>query len=147
MIAAQLTIPELTAHMAQTSVALGSAGENLVSLALQANGYTVKTAYEMGDLYVVDKEGTVYYVEVKTARKASDKKWRFTLYKKYQQDHRYSDFVVLVCVLKTGFAVPFVIPTSFVRDIHACAITSFPDTYQGKFAQFRQSIRTLRLPQ
>jgi hypothetical protein len=147
MMPTQLTIPELTAHMAQTAVTLGSAGENLIALALQANGYTVRVGYEMGDLHVVDKDGTIYYVEVKTARRASDKKWRFTLYKKHQQDHRYSDFVVLLCVLKSGFAVPFVIPTSFVRDIHAAAITSFPDTYQGKFSQFRQTLAKLRLPQ
>lgn len=147
MIGLQMTMPELTAHMAQGRVAIGATGENVIARAFEARGYSVRTAYENGDLHVITPAGELNYVEVKTARRGKDGKWRFTLYKKNSQDHRYSDYVVLLCVMKSGFSVPFVIPTRFILDRHAIAITSYPQTYSGRFAQFRQSLKTLRLPQ
>lgn len=147
MIGLQMTMPELTAHLSHGRVAIGNAGENLIARAFQDNGYTVRTAYDNGDLHVFDSDGELFHVEVKTARRNTRGTWVFTLYKKGSQNHRYTDFVVLLCVMKSGFSVPFVIPTMAVRDINAISITSYPQTYAGRFATYRQRLSHLRLIQ
>lgn len=142
-----MSIPELTAHMSQGRVAIGATGENVVARAFEDNGYTVTTSYVNGDLTVINKSGEIFYVEVKTARKGSKGQWKFTLYKRGSQNHRYADFVVLLCVMKSGFGIPFVIPIEHCRDITAINIPTYPGRYQGKYATFRQSLKRLRLPQ
>lgn len=140
-----MTVPGLTAHMGTTRMAVGYAGECIVALAFQENGYIVNTSHDTGDMFVIDEHGVMSFVEVKTARRDSEGKWHFTLYKKYHADHRYTDYVVLLCIMKSGFAIPFVIPTEHVRDQKTAKITSYPMTYKGRFAQFRQSLKKLRL--
>jgi hypothetical protein len=149
MIGQQPTIPQLRSHLAQSHVAVGKAGELIIARALETAGYAVSITHQRGDLTVVDQHGEIFYVEVKTARKGKDGKWRFTLYKHWQgrtcTNHAFTDFVVLVCVMKTGDCVPFVIPTPELLDKRQAVITSYPMDYQGRLAQFRQSLRKLTL--
>jgi len=147
MIGLQMTIPQLTAHMSQGRVAIGTVGESVVARAFEDNGYTVTTSYVNGDLTVINKSGEMFYVEVKTSRKASNGRWMFTLFKRGSQNHKYADFVVLLCVMKSGFSIPFVIPIEHCKGVNAITIPSYPGHYQGKYATFRQSLRRLRLPQ
>lgn len=147
MIGLQMSIPELTAHMSQGRVAIGTAGENMVAKAFEESGYHVRTAYSNGDLHVINKSGELFYVEVKTSRKGVDGRWRFTLFKKGSQTHHYANFVVLLCVMKSGFSIPFVIPIEHCRDVNSITIPTYPGHYQGKYATFRQSLKKLRLPQ
>lgn len=147
MIGLQGTLPEMTAHLAQSHVSVGLAGEIVVARAFEANGYAVDISHEGGDLHVIDADGVMHRVEVKTARKGKGGYWRFTLYKKGSQDHRKADFVVLLALSKTGYGVPFVLPISACRDKNSAAISSWPLYYRGWLAQYRQTIRSLRLPE
>lgn len=147
MIGLQMTMPELTAHMAQTHTAVGLAGEIATARAFEVNGYAVDIAHEGGDLHVIDTHGVIYRVEVKTSRKGADGRWRFTLYKKGSQDHKKADFVVLLALAKTGHAIPFVVPIDVCREKHSVCIPTWPLTYNGWLAQYRQSMRKLRLPE
>jgi len=146
MIGLQMTMHELTAHMSQSHTAVGLTGEVAIARAFEANGYLVDVSHEGGDLHVVDSDGVMHRVEVKTARRGKDGCWRFTLYKKGSQDHRKADFVVLMCLSKAGFGVPFVIPISACKDRNSAQISSWPDKYKGWLSPFRQSMRKLRLP-
>lgn len=116
---------------------LGRLGEFTVWNALECAGYTVRRARMFqGDLRCVSPDGEIYYVEVKTARRGRDGKWRARLYKRGCTDHRHADLVVLLAVVGVR-AVPFVIP---VRDLpgRQCVITSDPERYAGRLAAFRQ---------
>lgn len=141
--------------LATTRQALGTAGEMKVKEALEASGFTVDAShpYKCGDLRVFDRAGNILYVEVKTARSSRSKTregFNFSLYRKIPNgrvctDHRGTDYTILLCVLKSGNCVPFVIPTREIARI--TQITVPPDTwnYAGKYARFRQNINELRL--
>lgn len=124
---------------------IGARGEQIVAHALQQSGYKVSTAHDIGDLTVVSPQGEILYVEVKTARRSVDKKWRFLLFKVGSQDHRKADIVVLLCLLKSGDAVPFVVPRSALTHKHQACISSMPQSYRGYLARYRQSIRRMTL--
>jgi hypothetical protein len=132
--------------MAQSHVAVGLAGEIVIARAFEANGYTVDISHDRGDLHVFDADGVMSIVEVKTARRGASGYWRFTLYKKGSQDHRSADFVVLLALSKTGYGVPFVVPIEACRNKNSANISSWPLYYRGWLAQYRQSMRKLRLP-
>lgn len=86
------------------------------------------------DSDIVLADGT--QIEVKTARKGKDGKYRARLYKPGSQDHRKSDYVVFV-LLDDGVYF-YVIPTKDIRDHVQLTITSHPSVYAGKYAQYRQ---------
>lgn len=136
--------------LCNTRRALGAAGELKVAEALIAQGFEVDASHphKSGDLRVFDEWGDVFYVEVKTARQNARKEWCFTLYKLWQgrecTDHRSCDFVVLLAVLKSGQAIPFVIPCDKLQRVKAISF-SHPQTYAGKYSYYRQNIKELRL--
>lgn len=127
--------------------AIGALGERMAALLLQQQGYVVdhvgRDRQRRGDLRVIDGAGEVIRVEVKTARRGKDTKWRFLLWKKSTevksgQDCRDADILILLAVLKTGDVVPFVIPMPEARDRSQICITSHPDTYTGCWSSYRQ---------
>lgn len=150
-IGTQLTIPQLHGTMSQTRIALGALGEQLIAQYLQRAGYAVSTPHERGDLSVVLPTGEILAIEVKTARKSKDGAYRFTLYKYWQgrvcADHSNTNFVILVCVQRSGYAVAFVVPTRDLQGKTAVGITSEPRKYHGWLAPYRQELKKLRLPQ
>lgn len=151
MIGQQMTIPQLTAHMSYNHTAIGVAGEVLVARTLEGMDFQVTVSHYRGDLTVVTPDGQIVYIEVKTARRAKDGVYRFTLWKRWQgrqcADHHRSDVVILLCVLKTGDAIPFVVPTPVLGNRHSVGITSFPADYRGWLVPYRQTLRTLSLPE
>jgi Holliday junction resolvase-like predicted endonuclease len=118
-------------------------GEQVAARLLGQSGYSVsfmQARQKRGDLRVVElATGEVHYVEVKTARRGKDGKWRFTLYKKGKTDHRNADFVVLLAILESGRAVPFVIPIVVLEQRKQAVIGKHPESYVGKLAAYRQS--------
>jgi hypothetical protein len=146
MIGLQATLPEMTAHLAQSHVAVGLAGEIVIARAFEANGYSVDIAHDRGDLHVFDSDGVMSIVEVKASRKGADGRWQFCLWKKGSQDHRSADFVVLLSVGKSGFGVPFVVPIHVLRDKSKVCLPQWANTYRGYLAPYRQSLRKLYLP-
>lgn len=138
-------------YLYTTRHALGTAGELAITDALKASGYEVDLLHprKCGDLRVIDPAGNIHYVEVKTARPNTRKRFCFTLWKcgKYgsKTDHRGADFVVLLCVLHSGAQVAFVIPSDSIRFQKSIEIPKDPRGYAGKYSSYRQSIKELRL--
>ena len=132
-----------------TAYAAGRRGEHVAAYLLEQTGrydVAITDKYHNGDLLAIDHEsGEMIVVEVKTARRGNDGKWRFTLWKKGSQNHRHSDVVLLMAVLKSGRCVPFVIPVHDVRDRTFIAITSHPENYGGRWSQYRQHTHALTL--
>lgn len=140
-----LGINELTSHLARERVYVGAAGELMVTRALEANGYEVLRDRTRGDLKVTTPDGELIGVEVKTARRNKEKRWKFLLWKQQRQDHRKSDVVILLCVMRTGDVVPFVVPTTVLADQHSAVISSWPYDYAGKLAAYRQRMHELSI--
>lgn len=137
----QLALPGLEVKTAPIEIlnrrTLGRLGEFTVWNALESAGYQVKRARMFeGDLRVISPEGEVFSVEVKTARRGGDGKWRACLFKRGCCDHKHSDVVVLLAVVGVQ-AVPFVIPARCLPG-RQCVITSDPQRYAGRLAEFRQ---------
>lgn len=142
------SIPALTGMLSDPGRnAIGALGERMALLLLQRRGYIVdyvaRDRQRRGDLRVVDGDGEVIRVEVKTARQCKDGKWRFLLWKKSTpgksgQDCRDADMLILLAVLKTGDVIPFVIPMAEARERSQICISSHPETYTGCWSRFRQ---------
>ena len=126
---------------------MGSLGEQVVKEQLEANGAIVRYSAKgehMGDLTVLNSStGELISIEVKTAKLSKDRKYRFTLRKDGSQDCSGVDYVVLLVVLKTGFAVPYVIPGERLEGKRQACITSHPDTYSGQYSSFKCSIESI----
>lgn len=138
---AQMCLPGFEVETAPVAnlkrLTLGKLGEFTVWNALEASGYQVRRARMFqGDLHVISPDGEVFYVEVKTARRGKDGKWRFGLIKPGCTDHRHADLVVALAVVGCQ-AVPFVIPVGELPG-RQCVITSDPQRYAGRLSAFRQ---------
>jgi len=139
---AQLTLPSFTIALADRSRrGIGAMGERIAAQLLEKSSYQVsftRPREKRGDLRAVDPAtGQVHLIEVKTARRCKDGKWRFTLYLKNKINHRHADTVMLLAVLESGRAIPFVIPSNILANQHQAVITSHPETYTGKLAAYR----------
>lgn len=124
--------------------AIGLMGELIAKRLFESACYSVVTPQpkqHRGDLVVTDTfTGEMLKIEVKTARRGKDGKWRFTLWKKNHTDHRDADYVVLLPVLKSGRVVPFVIPVSELENQKQAVITSHPENYAGRLSVYRRSV-------
>lgn len=148
MIATQLALPQMQGYLASTRRAVGLIGERMAYELLYCAGYRVSYAHpnqHRGDLVVINDDGVITKVEVKTARQGKDRKWRFTLEKKGHTSAANSDMIILFAVLKTGDAIPFVIPTADIRGRRHIVITSHPESYRGRFTCYRQKRGQLTL--
>ena len=147
----QQTIPELINYLSSSRGQVGAAGELLIARTLEMRGYRVSTSHRQGrgDLSVINDHGEIFYLEIKTARRGKDGKYCFTLYKHWQgrvcSDHRHADIVILLCLLKTGYGVPFVVPVAELATVSKACITSYPTSYNGRFAQYRQKLNKLSI--
>jgi len=139
----QQTLPGLQGMLGNPGrQALGGIGEMYVARKLEREGYRVRFNVQgtrCGDLTVIDGDGVMTTVEVKTARQGRDGKWRFLLWKKGEQDYRNSDLVVCCCVTRSGDVIPFVIPVcEMTAKRSQIRITSDPRQYAGKWAVYRK---------
>lgn len=118
---------------------LGWMGEVTVQQRLSHLGYHVTPARRAeGDLRVIDPAtGQILRIEVKTALRSIDHKWRFTLIKSGCTDYRHSNLVVLLAVLDDYTYIPFSIPVAVLSDRSQLCITSHPATYKGWLAPYR----------
>lgn len=140
-LAFQPTLTGMAVQLANCSrFSVGSAGEMTARLLFEQAGYAVRLAGRCnGDLTVIDREtGESWSVEVKTARRSKDQKWRFTLIKAGHTNHGYADRVLLLAVLKSGRCVPFLVPVEALSTQRQAVITSHPESYAGKLAQYRK---------
>lgn len=141
----QPTLFDLESRLANRSHnAVGALGERTAWLLFEKAGYAVNRAgAHRGDLRVIRPDtGEFANVEVKTARRCKDGKWRFTLIvgkNGEKTDHRDADYVLLLPVLSSGQAVPFLIPVDVLANQRQAVITSDPLRYSGKLAAYRRS--------
>lgn len=141
----QTPLPGLFNQFTQNRVALGTAGEGIIAHYLQKSGYEVSTNHTPADLCVFLKNGSVVYVEVKTAR-FHFPRWQFCLYRHNYTDHRKAHIIILLCASKAGYGIPFVMPVSAVSSIKQIQISSAnPREYRGKYAKYRQTLQSLDL--
>lgn len=141
-------LPGLINHLSHSHVQVGAAGERLSYILLEQQGYVVSNVHPgecRGDLRVITKHGEIMKVEVKTARAGKDGRWHFNLRVDGHSDHRHSDIVILLCVLPSGYVVPFVVPVPAVAGIKQVNISSNPEQYKGKFSRYRQLVSALSL--
>lgn len=120
---------------------IGALGELHAARLLEESGYQVsftRLHEQRGDLRAIDcKTGQIFRIEVKTARCCIDHKWRFTLYIPGRTDHRHSDVVMLLAIIESGRFISFVVPVSILKNQRQAVITSNPETYAGKLADYR----------
>lgn len=145
----QQTLPgmEKTIGNHSTRKALGTAGEQMVYDWLRAAGYGVvfTRRYESGDLRAQNQQtGERFVLEIKTAKKSIDGKWRFTLRKENSQSLDGVDIVILMAIHE-GQIIPFVVPAEVLSNQNQAVITFAPDKYKGKLARFRQTAGSLNL--
>lgn len=136
-----ITLAGFHTPLVQSRTGVGTLGELTAKQLFAESGYYAARARRRraGDLVVIDRAtGEAHRVEVKTARRCSDGKWRFTLWKKGSTDHRDSDYVLLLAVLADGAVIPFLVPVAVLRDQRQAVITSEPTAYNGKLAPYRQ---------
>lgn len=124
---------------------LGFAGEMTAARLLTEAGYRVTRSHRHeGDLKAQNPyTGELFRVEVKTAMRGRDGKWRFLLFKNSRfgmTDYRHSDVVLLLTVIESFQVVPFVVPVAALgfRRVQL-AVTSHPLRYAGWLAAFRCS--------
>lgn len=142
-----LEVSYCTSRLSNTAYSCGPLGELLALILLCERGYEVTPSHrsKAGDLKAVSPTGEIFRVEVKTARRCKDGKWRFTLEKNGKTSIVNTDVVLLLAISKTGHATPFVIPTHQVLGKRQITISSNPRTYKGCYASFRQTTRSIRL--
>lgn len=127
-----------------TCRAVGAVGEKIAAHLLERSGYFIRVPdrRHAGDLHaIIPDTGQLVKIEVKTARRSKDKKWRFTLFKRGHTDARHSDVVMLLAASPAGFVTSFLVPAYFFAGQRQAVITSNPLHYAGKLAQFRQQGR------
>lgn len=124
--------------------AVGAAGEWIAYNLLEESGYAVAMigrGDRRGDLMAINREtGEVWRIEVKTARRTRTG-WQFLLRKNDKHgrtDCSDSDVVILLAILKSGRAVPFVIPVAAIGTRKMISFRSHPEVYAGQWAQYRQ---------
>lgn len=142
MIASQLSLPTIQLYLSDdTRKAVGTMGEIVAARLLERAGYEVSFTHneKRGDLRAVDPAtGVILRIEVKTARRGTDRKWRFLLWKQGHTDYRDANVLILLPILKSGRPVPFIIPVNLLGDRSQIVITSHPEDYAGRWAQYRQ---------
>lgn len=132
-------------NLSNNSYSAGANGEALAVAMLKRAGYQadlVPRSEHAGDVRAVEREhGQIWRIEVKTARRSPAGRWQFNLNK--NDEHgvtccQQSDVLLLLAVLPSGLAVPFVIPCQDVRGLQSITLPSHPDTYSGRWAAYRQ---------
>lgn len=120
---------------------LGWMGEVTMQRQLESAGFQVRPGRRgEGDLHAVDtRTGQVHFIEVKTAMRSTDRKWRFTLYKRGCTDYRNSDLIILLAVLDDFSYISFTVPVAQLGQRSQLCITSHPASYKGWLAPYRQS--------
>lgn len=124
-----------------TRYELGKWGEVFVMRRLLENGWKVSWGRKGldSDLVACYNE-SVIQIEVKTATRGKDSKWRATLMKagKYgSTDHNKADVVILICQNNAELTY-YVIPTKDIKNRRHLVITSNPRTYTGRWSKYRR---------
>jgi len=121
---------------------IGMIGELWLADKLRNQGYLVAMGIQgqkKGDLSATDpRSGELIRIEVKTARRGKNGKWKFTLVKTGCTDHRHADVVALLAVMDSGRVVTFIVPVEALAKQRQAVISSHPERYKGKLAQWRK---------
>ncbi len=122
--------------------ALGYAGERYALTHYQQNGFKVEhqpDGYHFDLLLTCPVKKTTIKIEVKTARKASDGRWHYTLYKKNHADHVTSDYVLLLQISPCGSVTTYLIPTDVLLAKKQVSMSA-SENYTGIYSQYKNTI-------
>lgn len=151
-------ITPIQAWLAQTILrspnakARGTAGELLAVELLKQSGYFAgRTAkYSKSDVVVFDHSvQRSYNLEVKVSLAGYQGTYKFCLRKesaKGKTDYRKADYLMLICVSKSGSFTVFVMNTVNVGDVWYLSISGNPVEYRGKYRQYQQRSNRVVLP-
>lgn len=122
-------------HMGKKT--LGYVGERTVERELARAGYHVERAQRKeGDLRVIDSDGVMHRVEVKTARPDKQGRWSFCLRRRLARgictDYTDSDYLILLAV-RGIYAEVYVLPCAAVQQ----ANIGFRQQRSKKYAPYR----------
>ena len=140
----QSVLPTFTGYLLDNRRSVGLYGEQYLSNLFERQGHKVSSSHKCGDLTVINPDGEIVHVEIKTSRPNAGR-WQFNLFKAKHTDFRHSDVVILLCIGKTGDITPFVIPTANLDPIQSITIYRSPKDYSGIYARYRQSIRSINV--
>lgn len=135
-----MTEQQLRILSLESNTALGDYGEQIAATLLRRLGYKVRIHRHAGyDLTATNRlTGQVFKIEVKTARKHSDNKWRFTAIKNGHTHSKHSD--IIICLqFEYGCFTPYIIPVSDVANKPSICITSSAVKYAGKYRQYQSN--------
>lgn len=116
----------------------GYYGEKMLRDHFTSLGYMVSHRKHMGDLILTHPiTGEIKKIEVKSARKGKDGKYRATLIKTGCTDVRDSDVLILLVAKKVDDTDIYIIPVKDIFNRRHIVITS--DNYHGRFAQYKNA--------
>jgi hypothetical protein len=118
---------------------VGAGGEAYARVRLQEAGYVVDIPPErkQGDLRVIDKDGEIFKLEIKTSREGRDGKWQVCLNRGIKTSVRHADYVLIQLVMRSGRVVVFLIPAWVVATKKQITWRN-PETPNSKWAQYRR---------
>lgn len=137
--------PILSMHVTPSGSQMGKLGEDYTLRLLEKSGYIAEKIAKSDFQVTCPATGETWKLEVKTARVRSDRKYVFHLLDLPYKDYRNSDVLLLLAVVKAGYPVPFVIPTAHIDPRATIVITSHPQTYRGRWSQYRQTQHQINL--
>lgn len=122
-----------------TRLELGAWGELYVMGRLIEAGWSADFGQQGrdSDVVAISPQGIVHQIEVKSARKGKDNKWRATLIKDGHTNHNKADVVVFICQNSDELTF-FVVPVEEIRDCRVMVISSNPRTYNGRWSAYRK---------
>lgn len=127
------------AHYYHSSISrFGYYGETMLRQHFTKLGFLVTHKKRMGDLCLTNvKTGHMLKIEVKSARKGKDGKYRATLVKTGCTDVHDSDILILLVAKGTDNTDVYIIPVKDIIGRRHIVITS--DNYKGRFAQYKNA--------
>lgn len=144
----QLPLPGFD-DVAWSKKALGTMGELTTWRALESSGYRLINGQveRGGDLQVVDRDGVIHRVEVKTSKRGRDGRFSWNLVRVLRErtctDYRHADVLILLAVIDSARVVPFVVPCAQIAQKQISM--SNPLAARSKWSQYRQPDK-LELP-
>ena len=116
---------------------LGAWGESVV-ISLFGSSFIAskETRHFRADVKLISPyTGNIISIEVKTARKGKDGRYKFNLRKNKHTD-LHGDFVILQAISNTGNITQYIIPSALLSGKRQAFVT---DNYNGQYAKYRNA--------
>jgi hypothetical protein len=133
-----MTVQQLHNKWLNSHTAFGAYGEQRAASLLWRLGLMVIPSKGCDLIAVNRSTGERWRIEVKTAKRSNDGKYRFTCIKRNHTHTNKSDIVICLAYDGGEFG-PFIIPVKDIIGKSSVCITSNPNTYNGKYAKYKNN--------